>query len=518
MFIPDEDVLGGSEVVVRVGSSAVDEVRSCMYSGGRAAVCARTAAEVTVYEASRDGATITMTTHQTHRCDDATHELPSDDSFAAVALSPIIEFECAAVCDNGNLVCLAPGDREVQALRYPFVETGQSVVPVGCEYGHHPRQVVVATRSAVTLCDFRAPSDACRRLSWDVRLSGKELLSVATDRQSTFQYVTSATSGQLFMLDERMPGDAVLEWAPASPELPAYVVPSPPNTAKSTKICDMLFTCSVAHGEIHSYATTSTVDPVELQLNTEASPAWIDVARGDLTTVRALGLPQRLGSAWDASTKCPVLHRQRLRTPTTGFDVIKLACNVQESTESQYVLLRSTAAGDIFGRTVTVGDGSVTSGSESDSSLSPIWARWSDQIATFARSRNVSIGFDASLELSRVLKGARTSLVSIPTEPDGNDVAEEVYTQPSTQPLQDSEISESDDPLLAMGLDVFWNDVVREARSTDPNALETPMRRRSTAPPTIRTTPAVASATGGRSSAKRTKERHGAKRRRTQGF
>lgn len=103
-------------------------------------------------------------------------------------------------------------------------------------------------------------------------------------------------------------------------------------------------------------------DGIELPTSARAVPSWPDLVGSSRVGPCAVGLPCVLGTAWEKRGVCPVLHQQRVRSPTVGFGVVcsQKQLSRAEGRRASFLALRSTATGDLFVRRCEVGSASRT--------------------------------------------------------------------------------------------------------------------------------------------------------------
>lgn len=126
-------------------------------------------------------------------------------------------------------------------------------------------------------------------------------------------------------------------------------------------------------------------DGIELPASARAVPSWADIVGSSRVGPYAVGLPCVLGTAWEKRGVCPVLHQQRVRSPTVGFGVV---CSQQQfggagGGRTSFLALRSTATGDLFVRRCEVGSAGHTNAAvpPTHDAAKAAWTLWAGDAA-----------------------------------------------------------------------------------------------------------------------------------------
>ncbi|KAI8816192.1 uncharacterized protein EV422DRAFT_329767 [Fimicolochytrium jonesii] len=166
-----------------------------------------------------------------------------------VAFNPILPAEAAVVLDGGDVWLWNGNQHKQQASVIATYEDFGSVYQrrwKTCDYGHHPRTLVVGHFDRVDTIDFRVKSIVPATV-FQTRAS-EMLAACRTDPHNAYQIVI-ATDRRNALLDTRFPGRPLIEWESMSSEPPMGIEFVDDETGAASAFC----TWSRLSGEVNIF-------------------------------------------------------------------------------------------------------------------------------------------------------------------------------------------------------------------------------------------------------------------------
>jgi hypothetical protein len=257
----------------------------------------------------------------------------TDSCVASLTVSPYIVGEGLVVTETGGIYMWSQGEL-LQVLRQPL-ETPSLSGPSHfwrCCYGNHPRSVVLAEHTGVSLCDLRSNKMTLSPLltSPSEWLPNKSLVSAVSPSPSHPHRLHISTSHSLLLLDLRQPRWPLLDQSHDLSHTPKILTTARNPSLSSEEL--VMVTDTVAGDNLVFSVTTPTGTPPFVSCATHAVARYSD-----------------LETTWQGRSALPLIGH-RLRLPVGGACLFGLEDDVSggEDDVETFAAVSMSVWGDLF--------------------------------------------------------------------------------------------------------------------------------------------------------------------------